>query len=259
MWSKIKEYLLNLLGLGFVTLIFTLICMKYYINIIDVIKITWELLFIGDDSYKPLYVHLFHTLYRFIVGYIIAIFTAIPVGLLVGRVKSIANFLTPPIELFRFLPSAVMIPIGIMLFGIENVMKIFIIWFGSFWPMLIVTIQSSRHIDSDLIDTCSIFQKTKITRLFTVILPASIPQILGGARASLAIALLLTVTVEMIVAGDSPGLGSFIMITSRSFQEAQMIAGIIILSISGYLINFLFLRLEKLVKEKRFAYYEKSY
>lgn len=188
-----------------------------------------------------------HTLYRFILGYLLASFIAIPMGLLMGRSKFFYTLFEPLTEILRPIPSASIIPLAIIIFGIYTKMKLAVIIFGSIWPILINTIHGVKSIDPVLIDTGKIFNLNKRQFYAKILLPAAAPSIFAGMRISLAIALILAITVEMIV--GSNGLGFYIINWERSFHFKEMYAGIFILSFLGYAINRLFLIInDKVIK-----------
>ena len=112
----------------------------------------WELATAGG-----LFVDLWHTSRRFAIGYVIAVVTAVPLGILVGRVGTFAAILDTPIELLRPIPSAVVIPLGIAFLGIGEPMKVFVVSFGAFWPLLVVTRQAAKHIDPVLLDVARVY------------------------------------------------------------------------------------------------------
>jgi NitT/TauT family transport system permease protein/sulfonate transport system permease protein len=124
-------------------------------------------------------------------------------------------------------------------------MKLAVIMFGSLWPILINTIHGVRGIDPILIDTGRTFNLSQKKLLTKIIIPGASPSIVTGMRISLAIALILAVTVEMIAGND--GLGFCIIDWERSFRFTEMYAGIFTLGILGYLINFLFMKIESKV------------
>ena len=78
--------------------------------------------------------------------------------------------------------------------------------------------------------------------LWQIILPAAMPSILTGMRISLGIALIVAIVAEMIT-GNS-GIGYFILDMQRIFRVPEMFAGIFTLGLLGFLINFIFLRVE---------------
>jgi len=93
-----------------------------------------------------------------------------------------------------------------------------------------------------LIDTARTFGLSRREILWRVILPAASPYIVTGLRIGLSIALILVTTAEMIA--GSKGLGFFILDEERSMNSRNMYAGVIIVSLLGYLLNRLFLALE---------------
>jgi len=189
--------------------------------------------------------HAGYTVYRCFLGYFLAIIVAVPVGIMMGRSKFLYNLLEPLVEMLRPIPSAAIIPVAILFLGIYTKMKLVVIMFGSLWPILINTIHGVRGIDTILIDTGRNFGLNRKQFLWKIIVPGASPSIATGMRISLAIALILAITVEMIVGSD--GLGFFIIDWERSFHFAEMYAGILTLAILGYLINFLFLKVDSKV------------
>jgi ABC-type nitrate/sulfonate/bicarbonate transport system permease component len=182
------------------------------------------------------------TLGRCFIGYIIANFLMIPSGIIMGRNILVYNLFEPLIEFFRPMPSAAIIPIAILFLGIGDEMKLFVIFFGSCWPILINTIEGVRGVDPMYVKTGLVFNFTSKEILYKIIFPASLPSIFTGMRISIAIALILTITVEMISGGS--GIGYYILDAERSFHFAEMYTGVLTIGILGYLINWGFLSFE---------------
>jgi ABC-type nitrate/sulfonate/bicarbonate transport system permease component len=215
----------------------------------ELVEILWNL-----STEQGLMNDLWITTRRFMLGYFLALMTAVPFGIIVGRIKSLNAIFNLPIELLRPIPSAVVIPLGIAFLGIGDYMKVFVIWFGAFWPMLVVTRDTCSKLDPTLLETAEVFHLSRTRTMLTIVLPATIPPIMATARAAMAIALLLAVTVEMISGGDPSGLGFFIVDSQRSFQQGKMLAGVMILAVFGYLLNMGFRTIESTIYQKRFNY-----
>lgn len=212
----------------------------YLPSFTSIILELWDLL--SDFSYWS---HIGNTIYRFLFGFLISALIAIPVGLLLGWQKYLYKYFEFIIEFFRPLPSASVIPIAILFLGIDDGMKVFVIVFGSFWPILINTIDGVRNIEPQYFKTAKVFKISKIKIIRHIILPTALPQIFSGLKISIAIALILAITVEMIVGGN--GIGYFILDAERSFQFKEMYAGVITIGIIGYFINILINQIEKWV------------
>jgi NitT/TauT family transport system permease protein/sulfonate transport system permease protein len=191
----------------------------------------------------PLLKQLLPSLYRIFAGFSIAAAIAVPLGLLMGSVPFIYRLLEPITEFVRPIPSSAYIPIAILFLGIDNGMKIFIVVLGCFFPILLNTYGGVRSVDPVLIDTGRTFGLSRVKALWQIVLPAALPSVLTGMRISLGIGLIVVVIAEMI-AGNS-GIGYFILDRQRVFHVPEMFAGIFTLGILGYLINSVFLQIER--------------
>jgi NitT/TauT family transport system permease protein/sulfonate transport system permease protein len=191
----------------------------------------------------PLLKQLLPSLNRLLLGFFIASAIAIPLGLLMGTVPFIYRLLEPLTEFIRPIPSSAYIPVAILFLGIDNAMKIFVIVLGCFFPILLNTYGGVRAIDPVLTDTGRTFGLSRIKALWQIVLPAALPNVLTGMRISLGIALIVVVIAEMI-AGDT-GIGYYIIDRQRVFRVPEMFAGIFTLGLLGYVINFVFLRIER--------------
>jgi ABC-type nitrate/sulfonate/bicarbonate transport system permease component len=142
------------------------------------------------------------------------------------------------IEMLRPIPPPVVIPVALLFFGLEDGMKIFVIFFSCAWPILLNTLDGVRNIDRLLLNTARTFGLSQARTIRYVVLPACSPQIMTGLRISLPITLILVVISEMV--GSADGIGYFILDAQRRFKVAQMYAGMLALAILGYGLNLLF-------------------
>jgi ABC-type nitrate/sulfonate/bicarbonate transport system permease component len=186
--------------------------------------------------------HIIYSISRMMAGYTIAVFLGVFLGVFMGSWRRLYNSFEPIIEFLRPIPSIAILPIAILFLGIGNPMKIFIIVYASIWPILINTIDGIKNVDPIQIDTGKVFGLSGAKIIYKIKIPNASPYILSGMRVSLALALILTITAEM-VAGVN-GLGFYILISQRSFRIPEMYAGVITISLLGYLLNKLFLILE---------------
>lgn len=194
----------------------------------------------------------FSTTGRAFIGFLIASAVMIPLGLLMGKVRFVYQLFEPFIEFFRPMPSAAIIPIAILFLGIDDEMKLFVIFFGSSWPILINTIEGVKGIEPILLKTGKVFGFSNRKMLLSIILPASMPMIIAGVRISVAISLILAITVEMIVGGN--GIGYFILDAERSFNFPDMYAGVLTIGLLGIFVNYLV----RLLERKTISWYKKS-
>jgi ABC-type nitrate/sulfonate/bicarbonate transport system permease component len=179
---------------------------------------------------------------RVLEGFGLAVLVSVPLGLLMGTIPLVYRLLEPITEFIRPIPSSAYIPVAILFLGIGNEMKVFVVFLACCFPILLNTYGGVRAIDPVLIDTGRTFGLSKLATLWKIILPAAMPSILTGMRISLGIALIVVVVAEMIT-GNS-GIGYFILDMQRIFRVPEMSAGIFTLGLLGFLINFVFLRIE---------------
>jgi ABC-type nitrate/sulfonate/bicarbonate transport system permease component len=183
------------------------------------------------------------TVVRFAQGYFWAVLLGVTIGVLMGYWRTLYALLEPTVELLRPLPPPAIVPIAILLLGVEDRMKIAVTVFASFFPVVINTIHGIRGVDPILIDTARTFGYGRLAIVRRIVLPAALPSIFAGMRISLAVALILTVLSEM-VAGTG-GVGYFILDAERSFRIPEMYAGVLALMILGYLLNWIFVIVER--------------
>ena len=185
------------------------------------------------------------SLKRSALGYLLAAAVFIPLGILMGLFDAFHRALEVIIEMLRPIPPPVVIPVAMLFFGLEDEMKIFVIFFSCAWPILLNTLDGVRAIDGVLLNTAKTFGLSPRRIIWQVILPASSPQIMTGLRVSLPIMLILVVISEMV--GSTDGIGYFILDAQRRFRVTQMYAGMLALAILGYALNQLFNLLQRLL------------
>jgi len=183
------------------------------------------------------------SLKRMFIGYALAAVIAVSLGMLLGLSDVASRAADPIIAFLRAIPPTALVPFGIVVLGVGDVMKIFIITLVCIFPILISTVDGVRSCDPILAETSRSYAVDGFARLRRVTLPAAMPQIFAGLRTALSIALILMVVTEL-VAGDN-GIGFFVLEAERQFSIAQMWSGILLLGVLGYTLNGLFLLLER--------------
>ncbi len=185
------------------------------------------------------------TLQRLALGYVAAALSGISIGLAMGYFRWIHRLLDPIVEILRPIPSPAYIPVAILFLGIGDIMKVFMIAFAAFFPILLNTVAGVRSVDPVLIDTGRTFGLGTRQVVRKVVFPSALVYIFTGLRISLAIALILTVIAEE-VAGNS-GIGFYLLNAQRSFLVPEMYASVVALAILGFALNRLFLLIESRV------------
>lgn len=189
------------------------------------------------------------SLWRFGVGYVIGLVLGISLGLIFGLVQPFRFMFEPMVDFVRAIPPIVLIPFFLVLFGLGDVSKILMIALGAATPILLNTIEGVSNLDQVLADYVRVYQISAFHRVIYRLRWAS-PQIVAGARISLAIAFILMVTSEMVAATN--GLGYFVLTSQRTFAIADMWSGILLLGMIGFVFSLIF----ELFERRALAWYK---
>jgi ABC-type nitrate/sulfonate/bicarbonate transport system permease component len=198
---------------------------------------TWLFSRVGSDVVP--------SLVRLALGYGIASVVAVALGLLLALVPWLRRACDPIVQFLRAIPPPALLPFGILVMGVGDSMKVFIIAFVCLWPVLLNTMDGISGIDATLLDTSRVYRVSAWDRVVRVMLPAAAPQIFAGLRTSLSLALILMVISEMVASTN--GIGYFVLQSQRTFAIPEMWSGILLLGILGYLLNLLFVIVERRV------------
>jgi NitT/TauT family transport system permease protein len=180
---------------------------------------------------------------RMFAGYFLAAALMIPLGVGMGVSRRLHHLFEPLVEFLRPLPPPAIIPAVMLFLGIGDSMKIFVIFFACSFPIVLNTLDGVRSVEPLLLATARSFGHSSASIVRKVVLPAAWPQIMSGLRISLPISLIVAVLSEMI--GSVDGIGHFILKMQRTFNIPEMYAGIVMLGITGFGLNALFMRMDK--------------
>lgn len=185
------------------------------------------------------------SLTRFGIGVLASIVIGIAAGTVIGSTPWLRALLEPMLEFFRAVPPVVLVPVLMLVLGIDDTMKLAVIVSGSVWPVLLNTVEGVRAMDPVLSDTSRSYRIRGALAYRYFILPAASPQIMAGVRLSLSIGLILMVISEMFAA--SSGLGFQIVYFQRQYMIAEMWSGTLLLGLVGVVVALLFHQVERRV------------
>lgn len=185
------------------------------------------------------------SLARMFSGYLGGAVAGAAVGLAMASSRWCQALLEPSVELLRPIPIPAIVPPLILILGIDDAMKIFVVAFSSFFPVVINTFQGTRAVEPTLLAMARTFGARRLRTLARVVLPASLPYVFAGLRVSLALALIVTVVAEMIA--GSEGLGFYLVSMQYAMRAADMYAGVVLIAITGYALNGLLLLAERVL------------
>ena len=185
------------------------------------------------------------SLRRMAIGYAVAVVLGVAIGTALGTSRTLRRAVSPIVEFLRSIPPPALLPFAIVVIGVGDDMKIFIIAFVCIWPVLLNTIDGINGIEPTLRDIARVYGVSGRDRLLRMTLPAASPQIFAGMRLSLSLAVILMVISEMVASTN--GIGFFVLQSQRSFAIPEMWSGILLLGILGYLLNLIFVIVERRV------------
>jgi len=186
---------------------------------------------LGDGA---LVVALLGTLGSALAGLALATVVGVLAGLLLGSSAWAFAVVKWVVEFLRPLPSVALVPFAILLFGVGSTTTILAAFYASLWPVLFNTLYGVRDTDPVAVDSARTFGLSRTQVLRRVVLPLALPNVLTGVRVASAIALVLTITVELLTAAG--GVGYFISFMQAAIRTPEMYAGVLVVGVLGYLI-----------------------
>jgi nitrate/nitrite transport system permease protein len=208
---------------------------------------------------KPTYIdQIFTSLKTVFAGFMLATLFAVPIGILCGLSKTVNRALNPFIQLFKpvsplaWLPLVTMIVSALYvtndpLFEKSFVNSAITVTLCSLWPTMINTALGVASIDKDLMNVARVLQLGVGTRLFKLVLPASLPLIFTGLRLSLGVGWMVLIAAEMLA--QNPGLGKFIwdeFQNGSSNSLARILVAVFTIGLVGFMLDRLMYGLQSL-------------
>ena len=195
--------------------------------------------------------HVQASLFRSFAGVLLAIASGVSLGLMMGWFARVESMLDPLLQFFRQTSALALFPVFILFLGIGELSKIAIIFWASFWPILLSTISGVKQVDGLLINSALSMGANRWFLFTKIVLPAASPSIFTGIRLAGAYCITALGAAEMI--GAHSGLGFLTLNSQEVFQIPSMYAGILLLAVVGLLLNFLLALLER-----RFTYWRRG-
>jgi NitT/TauT family transport system permease protein len=177
-----------------------------------------------------------NSVYRVMMGFIIAAIIGVPIGLVMGTFK-VAEALTEPVVGFiRYMPASAFIPLFILWLGIGDVEKIAIIFVGSFFQLVLMVAVVAKNVHKDLLETAYTLGAKRFQVIRKVLLPASLPGIVDTLRIIVGWAWTYIIVAELVASAS--GIGYMIISSQRMLRTGNIIFGILTIGMLGLLTDF---------------------
>lgn len=192
------------------------------------------------------YYSLLYTSLRALLGLLLALIVGIPFGLILAKVRWLHHFFELPIEFFRAIPSSALFPLFILFFGIGDASKVAVVFYACSLIIIINAYYGAlpNQDKKDRINMLKTLGATKYQILVHAVLKDAIPNISAGIRVCISFAFALVVVTEMFLSANE-GLGKMIYDFYLQYRISDMYASIIILGLTGFVINQLYILFER--------------
>ena len=184
---------------------------------------------------KGIGIQLIYSIGRVMVGYILAVLVAIPIGFVIGMSPVMNRALDPFIQVLKPVSPLAWMPLALYTIKDSGISSIFVIFICSLWPMLINTAFGVAGVRKEWLNVALTLEVGTLRRAFTIILPAAAPTILTGMRISIGIAWLVIVAAEMLVGGT--GIGYFVWNEWNNLSITNVITSILVIGVMGMMLD----------------------
>lgn len=184
----------------------------------------------GEQNYY-LWEHLLASLQRIGIGVGGAILVGLPLGLMMSTVKWIGIVTEPYLNFLRSLPPLGYIGLLIVWFGIGDTSKIWLLFLAAFPPITMATISGVRGVREDQVNAVLSLGASKRQALTSVMIPATLPEVLNGIRIAVGFAWTTVVAAELN--NGIPGIGGLAYLSGTELDTPLTIACIIVIGIAA--------------------------
>ena len=142
---------------------------------------------------------------RVLEGFAVASAVAVPLGLMIGWNRRIADYLDPTIQMFRPVPITAWIPFALAFFGIYDASAIFLVALGAFFPIVINATHGARNTDILLLRAARMLGAKPPVILRSIVFPSALPSIFTGLRLGVGVAWTAVIISEMVAVKSGLG------------------------------------------------------
>ncbi|MCR2814011.1 ABC transporter permease [Microbacterium sp. zg.Y1090] len=187
---------------------------------------------LGDAT---LWQAIYDTLYVWALGLTLSSAAGIALGLVIGQLPPVRRATASLIEILRPIPSVALIPLVVLLFGPRYESALVLVVYAAFWQVLVQTIYGAADVDPVVMATARSYRLSLWRRVTTVIWPSALPFVMTGIRLAATVALVLTVTAQLLI--GTPGIGKAIALAESAGATDRLYALVIVTGLLGVAVN----------------------
>jgi ABC-type nitrate/sulfonate/bicarbonate transport system permease component len=183
------------------------------------------------------------TLWRIFLAFMIGGIPAMIIGLAMGWSRRLRAGIDPFVAAAHPVPKIALLPLAMIFFGIGESSKVVTVAAAAFFPMLINCMAGVQQINFIHFEVAKNFRANPWRVLTRVVWPGSLPMVITGARLSINVAFLITISIELVSA--TKGLGVMIWFAWETLRTEELYAGLIVIAALGIGINLILKRLRR--------------
>jgi NitT/TauT family transport system permease protein len=189
--------------------------------------------------------HTVISLQRLGYGTVLGSVPALVLGIAMGLSRPIRAVFDPLIAATYPVPKSAILPLALLIFGLGEGSKVFMVAIGVFFPMVINTTTGVREINRIYLDVGQNYKASRWNTFWTIALPGALPVIMTGFKLGIGIGLVLIAVAEMV--GAKSGLGYLIWSAWNTFAVEEMYVGLFVIAIIGFLLTVALNELERVI------------
>ncbi len=190
----------------------------------------------------PLAQHVLISITRVMSAFLLAVVTAVPVGIAMGTSRIARGIADPLIEFYRPLPPLAYLPLIVIWLGIDESAKVTLIYLACFAPLAMASKAGVRSVAVEQINAARSLGASNWQVIRLVVLPAALPEILTGMRIAIGFGWTTLVAAEMVAA--TAGIGQMVLNASNFLRTDVVIMGIVVIGLLAYGIDVLMRKME---------------
>ena len=185
------------------------------------------------------------SLRRLALGTLVGGVPALVLGVAMGINRWVRAVVDPLVAATYPIPKSAILPLALLIFGLGEGSKIFMVAIGVFFPVVINATTGVLEINRIYLDVGRNYKANRWNTFWTIALPGALPVIMTGFKLGIGIGLVLIAIAEMI--GAKSGLGYMIWTAWETFSVEQMYVGLFMIAIIGFVLTVLLNEIERIV------------